>query len=142
MKNEVVRIKSYLRRLSPNATRLATLENGGIKYMDDLKAYGYAEGNYYFKCLTCGVQSIGDKRSIACIECATKLKLSNVAKPDANPVLCEVKAGKELNINENERSLLQMVVQRYSESSARCIEELDHFKMVTKLLKKIEKCKP
>ena len=39
-------------------------------YWPDQKLGMYAPGNYYCKCHDCGVEYIGDKRSIQCYPCA------------------------------------------------------------------------
>lgn len=31
---------------------------------------GWAQGNYYAHCITCGILYIGDKRSCSCSDCA------------------------------------------------------------------------
>ena len=36
----------------------------------DLLAFGYAPGNYMFRCHDCSGESVGDKRSLRCKECA------------------------------------------------------------------------
>ena len=42
-----------------------------------LKDFGYAPGNYTFKCLDCGQESIGDKRAARCETCATQAMREN-----------------------------------------------------------------
>lgn len=38
----------------------------------DLLAFGYAPGNYTFRCRDCSGESLGDKRSLRCRECAVQ----------------------------------------------------------------------
>jgi hypothetical protein len=56
---------------------------------EELRKRGYAPGEYFNKCGTCGEMFVGDKRAWCCFSCATE-QVGNVAKPDACPQLCEV----------------------------------------------------
>lgn len=56
-----------------------------------LKSKGYAPGDYFNVCRTCGKEFVGDKRAITCAGCASE-QVGTVAEPNAHSVLAEVRA--------------------------------------------------
>lgn len=56
-----------------------------------LESKGYAPGDYFNVCRTCGKEFVGDKRAITCAGCASE-QVGAVAEPNAHSVLAEVRA--------------------------------------------------
>jgi len=56
-------------------------EEGIMTILELLKSKGYAPGDYFNVCRTCGKEFVGDKRAITCAGCASE-QVGAVAKPE------------------------------------------------------------
>ena len=45
-----------------------------------LRSYGYAPGDYFFRCNRCEQQKIGDKRALTCKNCALECIVNSIDK--------------------------------------------------------------
>lgn len=69
--------------MSPNAQGQATLpKERSMNINEEFRKRGYAPGEYFNKCGTCGEMFVGDKKAWCCFSCAAK-EVGNVAKPNA-----------------------------------------------------------
>jgi len=63
---------------------LALMPLGGVP---DLRAFGYAPGNYFCYCGSCGEQHTADKRASRCLTCAEKACASHSADNEQQDTL-------------------------------------------------------